>query len=104
MAYDYDVHYEHRRPSRKEIEAALRGYLGTAATVEWKTDRFFVSFDSKPSNPFSAPRRDDDRWFEVWLGTKLVSCITRMQDEFVHAVTLGFCKAVARRWKGVLSE
>lgn len=108
MATDRFVRWEGgRRPTAEQLFQVLKDYIGSAGTVEWKEDRWYVSFPGPTSHPLKtlAPKPQFDslqaeRWIEVCLAPDNMDVITRGQDAFVRAVADGFADFCASLWDG----
>lgn len=115
MSYTRDVRFgKKKRPTREEIGEALRRYVNTSGTVEDKGDMFWVVLVGASKSPFVLCDGDDfrfrpphgfeERCFEVYYYSGSVSIVSRMRDEYTHAVQAGFARAIARRWRGRFEE
>ena len=96
MAQDRFIYFSDV-PKREYLERSLRDYFQTSAKVAWKSDRFFITFDSRSEG---TPIHRDERWIEVWIGSDCVDVMTREQDEFVNAIAGGLAKRIARQFSG----
>lgn len=113
MASDIFIKFN-KWPSVEDVGKALRGYIGTAATVEYDEQggRYYVTFPEKSSGPlkelnpeFYYEREDECRWIEVICGIPdQFDVLTRQQDEFTNNVAMGFAKFCARYWKGHIED
>ena len=112
----------HEHPSREQLWLLLEDYLGKAADIEWRSDRFIVTLRGTPTFAFQrvglatdVPRaywptctKEDDgsprpRWFEVWPepGDDCLYVMTRDADDYTTTVADGFARLCARGWRGV---
>lgn len=107
MAADIFVQFKNKNvPPKDDIQKVLEDFLGEAGKVEWDKDRFYATLQGKPSWAFKrvfkrvSACRDDERWFEVWIGDDCLDIITRQQDHYTNALADGFAKLAANFWDG----
>jgi hypothetical protein len=108
MAYDRFIKWNPQLPlpEQKRIGEILHQYVSEIGIVEWKEDRFYVSFKGKGTQPFTTKAKEvynpyrDERWFEVWIGEEKISVITREQDPITNAIAEGFAALIARYFQG----
>src|SRR5579872_2537377 len=97
MAQDRFIYFS-EVPKKEYLDQSLRDYFQTSAKVESKSDRFFITFDSRSEG---TPIHRGERWIEVWIGSDCgVDVITREQDEFVNVIAGGLVKRIARQFSG----
>ncbi len=102
-------------PSRDHVQLVLEDYVRDLATeVKWDGDRFFVllpGMGSHPATRLPAPPeyaaiyrsdRENERWFEVYLGTDNIDVITRRSDRITSAIATEFARICAQFWQGEL--
>lgn len=100
------------RPSTEEIEELLTRFMGGVGTVEWNTDRFYVSVPGKPQDCRPEPYRrpdgcyQEERWFEVWPDPEgaCIDVMTRQTDDFTSALAGSVADILKRVWWGHDSE
>lgn len=102
MARDIFVRFASPPPGRREVEADLEAYMGTAMEgMEFSGGRIVAILRGKNEMP---EIHRDDRWIEVYQGEDYWDVITREQDELVNVLAEGFARRIARKFGGALDE
>lgn len=107
MALDRFVTWHKERPTQRQIETALRRFVGGAATIKFSESRYHVKLPGTPTYVFASTQpQQKERWIEVYVDKdgNYVDIITRSQDEFTNALAEGFADSIARHWGATLSD
>lgn len=101
MALDRFIHFPSAAhvPTPEEVGDELKSYLQGVGRVEWghAGARWFATMPGPPEHTL-----DNERWFEVYIGSDNLDVITRQSDNFTNAVAAGFAERCARVFGGRL--
>jgi hypothetical protein len=98
MALDRIVRWDNVKdlPSKGNMRQFISNFFNSAAKVEWRIDRFYVTLPGSTSHPMEGmsqsslvlcyPEFRSERWIEVCLMESCVYVITRQMDPYTNGL------------------